>query len=504
MSLLQEDASQPVVYYLLASIAGTHGNHRKAVELFQRAEAFGYNGAACQAQIARNLLAINQRVSALKHVEAAIKADTQDAITCDTIGVVLSRLGRHQDALRWYAQATQEAPDAPGYWYNYGVALQFIGDFDTARLAYDRVLRLAPGDSRARIARVTITKQTETENDVLALQEAWQKRDPANSESALQIGHALAKAYEDLGAYESALAALNQAKQQKKAQIQDRRGEDAACFAAAAQLATRLQISANPSAEGPVFICGMPRTGTTLVDRILTSHPELSSAGELSDFSVLLKRQVATPGAHVLDAATLQAAESAPLNAIGAAYLQRVSETLSLTGRFTDKMPLNIFFAPAILAALPNSKVICLRRHPADTMVSNYRQLFATAFSYYAYAYDLEHTAEYVVHFNQLIDQVEQTLPAERFQIVDYESILDAQEQETRRLLDFVGLEFDAACLAFETNQAPVATASSVQVRAPLYRTSLGRWKRYGNGLESGLMILREAGLIEERPTSDF
>ena len=160
-------------------------------------------------------------------------------------------------------------------------------------------------------------------------------------------------------------------------------------------------------------------------------------------------------------------------------------------------MPLNIFFAPIILSALPNARIICLLRHPADTVLSNYRQLFATAFSYYAYAYDLEETAHYTVAFNRMLANFSRALPRSRFTIVDYESILDDQIAQTRRMLDFCGLEFDQACLSFHEHQAPVATASSVQVRQPLYTSSRNRWKRYRPAMDPAISILSAAGLMK-------
>ena len=278
--------------------------------------------------------------------------------------------------------------------------------------------------------------------------------------------------------------------------VTDREADDAAIFDAAQELAESLPVPKKTESGGPVFVVGMPRTGTTMVDRILTSHPEMSSAGELSDFSIALKRAVRTLGDHVLDEATLRASLETDLRSVGNRYLSNVRQSLGLDGRFTDKMPLNVFFVPAILAALPDARVICLRRHPADTVLSNYRQLFATSFSYYAYAYDLEQTARYTVNFNRLLSCFEGQLPAERFMIVDYEQIVCEQESETRRLLEFAGLSWDPACLAFHKNESAVATASSVQVRAPIYKSSMNRWKRYRPAIDPALDILLKDELI--------
>ena len=198
----------------------------------------------------------------------------------------------------------------------------------------------------------------------------------------------------------------------------------------------------------------------------------------------------------VLDPETLDAAAGADLTQLGAGYLQSVRDSLGLAGRFTDKMPLNILLAPVILAALPDARVICLRRHPADTVLSNYRQMFATSFSYYNYAYTLEDAARYVVQFDRMVRHFEHVLSPERFTVVHYERVVADLESEARRLLDFCGLPFEDQCLAFHENAAPVATASSAQVREPLYTTALGRWKRYEAGLKPALDILEAAGCL--------
>lgn len=496
LEVVKKDAAAPEPYVLLGILALDHGNFSKALELFDRAVSLGHPTGEADAHAARCLIALNRRDEAVARAERAASKGQQSAVVEDTLGVVLSRAGRHEAAVAHYRRATEAAPNEAGYQYNLGAALQFLGEFDGARAAFDRCLAADPKETRAWIARVSITRQTAEENDVDALLSAWAARDPDDADTTLQLAHALAKASEDLGDPANAMAWLARGKAAKRATLPDREAEDRACFSAARELAETLRPVAQPAPDGPIFIVGMPRTGTTLVDRILSSHPEVQAAGELSDFSVALKRASGTPGPLVLDAATLAAATHVDLEAVGARYLETVAGTLGLTGRFTDKMPLNVFFVPALLAALPGARVICLRRHPADTVLSNYRQLFATAFSYYAYAYDLAQTARYTVAFNRLIEAYEVSLPAARFRIVDYEDIVQDQDAATRRLLDQCGLAFDPACLAFHENAAPVATASATQVRQPIYTSSMGRWARYRPAMDPALSILSEAGLM--------
>jgi hypothetical protein len=161
-------------------------------------------------------------------------------------------------------------------------------------------------------------------------------------------------------------------------------------------------------------------------------------------------------------------------------------------------MPLNVFFVPAILSALPNARVICLRRHPADSVLSIYKQMFDPSTQIYRFAQHLEDLAEYIVLFRKLVDAYSANLPASRFTIVDYEILVESAEMEIRRVLDFCGLDFEQACLDFHENAAPVSTASVSQVRRPMYSSSKGRWKRFEAQLEPALKILRAHGAMAQ------
>jgi hypothetical protein len=246
--------------------------------------------------------------------------------------------------------------------------------------------------------------------------------------------------------------------------------------------------------EEPIFIVGMPRTGTTLVERILSSHETVFAAGELSDFSLVLKRSTATAGNMVLDPATLRAAATADARALGEAYLQSTRPRTGHTARFIDKMPLNFFYAGLIHRALPNARIICLRRNPLDTCLSNFRQLFATRFPYYRYAYDLLETGRYYALFDALMAHWRGLMPDD-FREVHYEDLVTDPERETRKLLEFCGLPWDPQCLRFFENSAPVATASSIQVRSPLYGASVGRWKHYAEELAELIALLTSLGI---------
>jgi tetratricopeptide (TPR) repeat protein len=477
-------------FMLLGVIAAEHVNHTKALELFDRAATLLERPARALALKARSLIALNRRADAIAAAEAAASGNPRDSFTLDTLGVVFSRAGLHERAAPYYERAAAAGGTA-GQLYNLGAALQFLGRFVEARAAYRKCIGKAPHHARAWSSLTQITKATDGANDIAALSAAYEARKDV-ADDALNLGHALAKAHEDLGDRGAAMSWLGRAKAAKRAQQAYNPAFDEALFAAAAR-STALPPAQGQAGAQPIFIVGMPRTGTTLVDRILSSHSTVTSAGELTDFALTMKRMTGTKSTYVLDADTLDAAARIDAEKLGRAYMASVQSTLGIGGRFTDKMPLNFFLAPHILRALPDARVICLRRHPADTVLGNYRQLFATQFSYYAYAYGLETAADYYVKFDDLMRTFAESLPQDRFCEVSYEAIVDDLEREARRLLDFCGLTFEPECLAFHENAAPVATASAAQVRQPIYRSALGRWKRYRPGLDPALRVLVSA-----------
>ncbi|MET0544880.1 MAG: sulfotransferase [Caulobacterales bacterium] len=492
LEALKIDPTSARAYFLLGALSADHANPAKAAELFDKAIALDPSRPEPWAHRARALLALNRHDDALKSAEAAAAGDPRDALTLDTIGVVLSRTGQHARAVPFFERAIEAGASSANIFYNFGAALQFVGRFDAAAAAYRAAIERDPKLYRAYSALVQLKKQTTDNHHLPALESLFSGARGADEK--LHLGHALAKTHEDLGRPVESFAWLLKAKAQKRADIQYDAARDAGYFAAAREAAPR---SAHGQRSGaPIFIIGLPRTGTTLLDRILSSHADVTSAGELTAFSLLAKRMTKTQSALVLDEDTLRAAARLDFAKLGADYLAFVRARIGDARRFTDKMPLNFFYAGLIHAALPEARIICLRRHPLDSVLSNFRQLFATSFAYYNYAFGLEETARYYVQFDALMAHWRATLPPDRFMETHYETLVADIEGETRRLLQCVGLGFDPACLSFHENAAPVSTASSVQVRQPLYASSIGRWRAYGGRLRPAAEILFKAGLI--------
>ena len=493
LQALQHEPRAAEPLFIMALIAAAHENHGKACEVFERAinasprpEYF--------AQWGRSLLARQEPRRALEAALAGLALQPKEALTLDTLGVVLVRAGAHAEALAPFRLAVAAAPHNPQFQYNLGAALQFVGDLGGAAAAYRAALDSDPQHYRAWSALAQVSRQALTEQEEQALASRLE-RGELDPDAELHLCHALAKQREDQGRYGETFALLARGKKRKRDTLTDRSEDDRALFAAAEETAGLLERGAEGFAsEEPIFIVGMPRTGTTLVERILSSHPDVFAAGELSHFALALKRATATPSAYVLDATTLRAAGRVDLLAVGRAYIDSTRPRTGHQARFIDKMPLNFLLAGVIRAALPKARIICLRRHPLDTCLSNYRQLFATGFSYYQYAYDLLDCGRYWLAFDGLVKQWKGHL-GDRFIEVQYEQVVDDLESQARRLLDFVGLPWDPRCIEFHRNTAPVATASSAQVREPLYRRAVGRHQHYRQQLQPLIRWLQGQGV---------
>jgi tetratricopeptide (TPR) repeat protein len=496
LKILAADPRHADALFLLGIIAAEHGNYGKALDVIDRAIAIEPHNSEYLAQRGRCLIALQRPREAFEAARGALALDPRDALTLDTIGVVMTRAGAHAEAIDPFRRAVARDAGKPAFHYNLAASLQFVGELHSAEAEYREAVRLDPQLHRAWSSLAQVTHAALTRADVAELERAL-TMPSLDADAELHICHALAKQHEDEGRYETSFRVLGRGKRRKAAALGYRFETDRELFAAAARLPAQLagRDAGGHASHEPIFIVGMPRTGTTLVERILSSHPSVFSAGELTNFGLMLKRAARTPSNHVLDAETLAAAANVNAAALGAAYVGSTRPRTGSTARFIDKMPLNFFYAPLIRCALPNAKIICVQRNPLDTCLSNYRQLFATSFSHYNYAYDLLDTGRYYAAFAALTKAWRDSLP-ENYLEVRYEDVVDDTERQARRLLEFCELAWDARCLDFPNNAAPVATASSAQVRRPIYRTAVERWRHYERELAPLRELLAREGVL--------
>jgi tetratricopeptide (TPR) repeat protein len=482
-------------HFLLGMAKAETGRVSAAIADVSRAIALVPRG-EYRAQLARLQIMLRQDGAAVETLAAAEQALPDDALSRDTMGCVYARLGEHAASLPHFTEAVRLAPDNTEFRYNEAVALNFIGKVAEAEAALEALLAIAPDAARAHHLLSSLRGQTAERNHVAQLETALARA--AEPRDRLLLGYALAKELDDLGQPQAAFARLAAANAEHRARLPYSFARDGANFDAIEW--TWPQVAAAPVVAAPdaapIFVIGMPRTGTTLVDRILSSHPEVWSAGELQAMPLAVKMASGTRTRTVLDAATVAAAAGEDLGVIGQDYLARAQTHAGAreSGRFTDKFPGNFQYAGFITRALPNAKIVCLRRHPLDTVLANFRNLFAVSSRYYDYSYDLMDIARYYVRFDRLMAFWRSALPG-RILELRYEELVADQQRETMALLAHCGLDWNEACLDFHQNIAPVSTPSAAQVRRPMYKDAVARWERHRDALAGVISYFEAEGI---------
>jgi hypothetical protein len=245
--------------------------------------------------------------------------------------------------------------------------------------------------------------------------------------------------------------------------------------------------------DQPIFIIGMPRSGTTLVEQIIGSHPRVHPGGERDSFEKAFLKVTSSRASEYPD--SIPGVTPEQVGAVGAAYLEMIRALVPVADRFTDKLPGNYMYAGLIRLALPRARVIHVRRNAIDTCVSCFSVNFSSS---QTFAYDLVELGRYYRAYEKLMDHWRRVLPPSSMLEVQYEDVVNDIEGQAHRIIAYCGLEWDQTCLAFHKLERAVLTASAAQVREPIYRSSIGRWREYGEQLRP---LLDALGLSAQTPS---
>ncbi len=375
---------------------------------------------------------------------------------------------------------------------------RLIGKFDEAVEAADVALRFDSQDYEMIGLRSNLRTVTAEDNHVSEL-EAMLSAGCRNALGAARVAYSLAKECEDVGEYERSFQFLEAGAAFKRQNMKYAVEEDLKTFRNLQEVFTAEALAGADkgfdTAE-PIFILGLPRTGSTLVERIISSHSAVHAAGELQHFSAAMMEEVRKLG-PLADRADLvrKSLQTDPL-AVGRRYLDRTRPFTGHTPRFIDKLPLNFLSIGLIHLALPKAKIIHVRRTPLDTCYAAYKFLFNEA---YAWSYDLGDVAQYYIGYRQLMEHWRTVLPG-RIIDVAYEEMVEDLDGEARRLVGDLGLDWEPACLDFHENTAAAMTGSAVQVRQKIYSSSVGRWRNYEAQLKPLADALEAAGIDPGKP----
>lgn len=428
-------------------------------------------------------------LGAREALDALAAEQRPNAQLAHDIAELYMQLGRADRAEPHFARAVALDPAQAAYRYNHATALIALGSLAEAEQALDTVIAMQPDDHDAWYNRSTLRRQTRDRNHVDAIERQLRRAGLAPA-AAVALGHALAKELEDLGEHERAFAALKQAADTRRGMLAYRVEDDVATMRDIAAAFTPALLERDPAGcddARPLFVVGLPRSGTTLVERILASHSGIGSRGESSDLAVALTRLA---GPCTSRAQLLRRSTQLDFRALGEMYAAGIAGHAG--ARVVDKTPANFLYLGLIARALPQARIIHVRRQPVDVCYAMYKTLFRMA---YPFSYDLGDLARYWLAFDGLMAHWRATLPAQRFMEVDYEQLVTDPEPTARRLLEHAGLPWEPGCLAFDSNPQPSLTASAAQVRQPIYTTSVGAWRRYETQLAPLLAPLRDAGV---------
>jgi tetratricopeptide (TPR) repeat protein len=499
----------------LGALLLERGNPAAAVAVLQAALEHAPGLVAALNNLGLGLRALGRLGAARSALERAALQAPQDAQVWRNLAVVLRELGCLEEAVAAGRRAVALAPDDSGACAGLAAALREAGQAEAALACFERAAALArPADAQPRVGQATVLMELGRKAEAAQAVEQALARDPCSGaawlmrsalktfrdddpelaameaalasaperrvsdEERIELGFALGKAWLDAGDAGRAFGHFDAANRRRRASVAYDAAATSRSLAAVARAFPRERLQrwrgTGAPSELPVFIVGMPRSGTSLVEQILASHSQAQGAGELGVVGELVAAQLAQAGPRAGFPEALDPLDAAQLRQLGQAYLARVAPLAQGRARLVDKMPLNFQYAGLIHLMLPGARILHCRRDPVDTCLSCYTTNLRGRLGF---CFDQRELGKLYRDYERLMAHWRATLPPECFLEVDYEQVVADLEGQARRLLDFCGLPWEEACRSFHETRRVVQTASMNQVRQPIYRSSVGRWR---------------------------
>ena len=478
---LKDNATDVAALRMLAEVAARMRRYPESQSLLERCLALAPSFDAARHNYAIVLFRQTKAEQALPEIEKLLAKEPRNPGYRNLKAAILAHLGDYSESLEVFDAVLKEFPEQPKVWMSYGHALKTAGRFDESIDAYRRSIALLPrlGEAYWSLANLKTFKFSDA--DVGAMRAALERTD-LEPDDRLHFEFALGKALEDRAEYAESFAHYQAGSAIRRERSPYDAGETSAYVRRAKALFTPEffagRAGAGSAAADPIFIVGMPRAGSTLLEQILASHPLVEGTMELPDITRIardigggkgLDEEQRYPGG-------VAALSNAALAALGEQYLAQTRvQRKTAAPHFIDKMPNNWMHVGLIHAILPNARIIDARRHPLGCCFSNFKQHFARGQSF---SYSLDDLGRYYRDYVELMAHFDAVLPG-RVHRVFYERIIEDTEGEVRRLLDYCGLPFDERCLKFYETERAVRTASSEQVRKPIYRDGVDHFKHY-------------------------
>ena len=430
--------------------------------------------------LARTLQAMDNLPVAEAEAQLALQIDSSHPKAHALLGDIHAELARPELAEAEYNRALSLDPECDDALLGLGHLRMELGHMDKAEDLFQRALEFKPDHLAARIHITQVKKARKGDRNFAALLEEEKRSAQLSENRRMSLHFALGKCYDDTGDYAKAFPHFMAGCKMKRAKLAYDPANAERQFAGLMEIfdraaLERLRGAGDPSAL-PVFVLGMPRSGTTLTEQIIASHPDVHGAGELHDLLRIAERNIAGMTTAIPFPDNLRALDRQTLAAWGAEYAAGLKQRAPEAERITDKMPANYFAVGLIHLMLPNAKIIHVNRNPVDTCLSCYTRLFNRK---QEHTYDLAELGRYYVQYARLMQHWRNVLPAGAFLDVKYEDIVADQEAQARKLIAYCGLEWNEACLDFHNTKRSIRTASVTQVRQPIYTSSVERWRHY-------------------------
>jgi tetratricopeptide (TPR) repeat protein len=405
---------------------------------------------------------------------------------------VLSVLGHFKEAIENLQKATQISPDNSVYHRALGVSLLETGDLKGAQQSLNKAVSLNENDAESWW---TLSSLVRAKDNAMADKlSTIMKNNQVNPRQLAFFGYAAGKLFEDTQSWDSAFEAFESGAAAKRRVVDYNQLQAQKTFEVLKSVCTEnwLQTSVNGIDDpAPIFIIGQPRTGTTLVDRIISSHSLVHSAGEPLQLAMSLRAITGTRTKEFISAELINNSKNITGVELAESYLSGLGNLRGTTPYFIDKFPMNFMLVGFIVKAFPKAKIIHVTRGAADTCFAVFKQLFEEV---YQHSYDQSEMAEHFVLYRNLMEYWHNILPGKIFDVA-YEDVVANNEGQARNLIEFLALDWEDSCINFEENNSAVVTASAAQVREKTHNRSVGRWKHYEKQLSPTLNILKSAGI---------
>jgi tetratricopeptide (TPR) repeat protein len=494
--IIRLDQNSAEGYFLMGIVERVSQKPLKAAQAFEKSIALDANRYDAAVELA-NQYSIARRNKDVAELLAKYEDKLGNSpVYLDLAGTVYTEIGMPQKAWPLYKKATSLQPGVDLFQANLAACGVYLGKIDEARDIYKSLLKRFPNHRRnhyqlSRLAKAKDDTHIEQMKDIL-------RASGETPDKNIFLYYAIGKELEDLEQWEESFEYYKKA-------------GDAVTSVANYDVAGDIELidkiievcnaqwlasetgkpAVDDTGKTPIFIVGLPRTGTTLTERIISSHSQVESVGETLFLQMVLRRESGVHSIENMNPEMIEAVAKTDMAVIAKGYLETLDYRLGDEPMFIEKLPFNFLFLGLIARAWPNARIIHLGRNPMDSCFSMYKQVFTWA---YKFSYSLDQLGQYYVAYDRLRKHWRDVLK-DRLIEIDYESLVADQEGQTRSLLDKLGLEFEQACLDFDQNRAPSATASSVQVREKVHAQSVDKWTRFAQQLQPLREHLENSGI---------